>query len=196
MKTIIFAAATVVSFSAFAGTFETPEKMIENVSFSTLSEIKKNPGVLEDRKKLMPILEHNVVPHFDFQAMTRTACGRSCSSSSPEEVRELSEAFKHLLIATYARSLSGDGYEAQVKIKSGKKIDEAIRSVKTEVALPGKKPVGVDYVVEDRNGRYLVTDVIVEGISIVVNYRDTFKSEISRAGVRGLIQALDNKSGR
>ena len=67
--------------------------------------------------------------------------------------------------------------------------------VKTEIVQPGNKPIQLDYAVEKLEGNgWKVFDVVVAGVSLVSNYRDTFNQEVRANGVDGLIQMLANKN--
>ena len=67
-------------------------------------------------------------------------------------------------------------------------------TVKTTVKDAGKEPVAIDYRLEKSADGWKVTDVVVENLSLVTNYRSTFASEVSRSGIDGLIKALDEKN--
>ena len=54
----------------------------------------------------------------------------------------------------------------------------------------GHKPIQLDYSVEKQNDGWKVFDVVVAGVSLVTNYRDTFNQEVPASGVDGLIQML------
>jgi len=66
--------------------------------------------------------------------------------------------------------------------------------VKSQVVQPGRPPVAVDYSMEKTGNGWKVYDVAIEGVSLVQNYRSTFNGEVQRAGIDGLIKALDSKN--
>jgi len=66
--------------------------------------------------------------------------------------------------------------------------------VKTEIVQPGNKPIQLDYAVEKQAEGWKVYDVIVAGVSLVTNYRDTFNQEVRANGIDSLIQMLANKN--
>ena len=59
---------------------------------------------------------------------------------------------------------------------------------------PGSKPVQLDYSLEKQGDAWKVYDVVVAGVSLVTNYRDTFKQEVSNTGLDGLITMLSNRN--
>ena len=66
--------------------------------------------------------------------------------------------------------------------------------IKTEIVQPGAKPIQLDYSLEKQGNDWKVYDVIVAGVSLVSNYRDTFNQEVRANGVDSLIQMLANKN--
>jgi len=66
--------------------------------------------------------------------------------------------------------------------------------VRTEIVQPGNKPIPLDYSLEKQAEGWKVYDVIVAGVSLVTNYRDTFSQEVRANGIDGLIQMLATKN--
>ena len=66
--------------------------------------------------------------------------------------------------------------------------------VRTQVNQPGGKPVQIDYNLEKLDEGWKVFDVVVAGVSLVTNYRDTFTQEVRAGGVDGLIKSLQTKN--
>jgi len=67
--------------------------------------------------------------------------------------------------------------------------------VRTEIRQPGQQAVQLDYGVEKQdNGAWKVYDVVVAGISLVTNYRETFAQEVRNGGIDGLITTLADKN--
>jgi hypothetical protein len=67
-------------------------------------------------------------------------------------------------------------------------------TVKTTVKDAGRQIIPVDYRLEKSGEAWKVTDVVVENLSLVTNYRSSFASEVSRSGIDGLIKALEEKN--
>ena len=67
-------------------------------------------------------------------------------------------------------------------------------TVRTEVKQPGTQPVSIDYSLEKGTGGWKVYDVIVAGVSLVTNYRESFATEVRNGGIAGLIKSLQSKN--
>jgi phospholipid transport system substrate-binding protein len=76
------------------------------------------------------------------------------------------------------------------------RVPEGAREVKvrTEVLEAGAPPVPVDYSLYYDGRRWRVFDVVVDGVSLVSNYRSSFSREIRRAGIDSLIRKLEQRN--
>ena len=60
--------------------------------------------------------------------------------------------------------------------------DEKKVMVKTEILQPGLQPIAVNYRMLNSKGQWKVYDIMIEGVSLVTNYRTSFKNEMERSG--------------
>lgn len=178
---------------AFAQAAEaTPDALVKSTVTDVLGVIKNN----RDRRTLLEIAEKKVLPHFDFETMTRLAVGRPWRDASPEQRQALQNAFRALLVNTYTTALSQqDSLDSTfdvkpVQVKPGQK-DVTVHSI---VKQSGRQPVAVDYRMELKANGWKVYDVIVENLSLVTNYRGSFAEEIAKSGIDGLIKTLQAKN--
>ena len=192
-------------FSMFLGVFvwcasafaqESPDALIQKVTDEVLTIVRQDKDIQSGNTgKAIELVEIKVLPHFNFQRMTALAMGRDWKKASGEQQAKLSEEFKTLLVRTYSNALTG--YKDQtIRYKPTKmQAGDSEVVVKTEIVQPGNKPIQLDYSVEklESNG-WKVYDVVVAGVSLVSNYRDTFNQEVRANGVDSLIQMLVNKN--
>jgi phospholipid transport system substrate-binding protein len=189
----LFLGAFVWCTSAFAQ--ESPDALIQKVTDEVLTIVRQDKDIQNgNTKKAIELVEVKVLPHFNFQRMTALAMGRDWKKATGEQQAKLSQEFKTLLVRTYSNALTG--YKDQTirykptKMQSGD--TEVV--VKTEVVQPGGRPIQLDYSVEKQNEGWKVFDVVVAGVSLVTNYRETFNQEVRANGVDGLLQMLVNKN--
>ena len=67
-------------------------------------------------------------------------------------------------------------------------------TVRTEVRRPGEALVTINSRLYQRDVEWFVYDILVDGISLVSNYRSTFAEEISKKGISGLVSLLEKKN--
>lgn len=196
MKSLVsFLFAALISVTAFAQE-ESPDAMVKKITDEVLTIVRHDKDIQNgNTKKAIELVEVKVLPNFNFQRMTALAMGRDWNKANPDQKKRLTEEFKTLLVRTYSNALTS--YRDQtVRYKPTKmQAGDTDVVVKTEIVQPGNKPIQLDYSVEhqDNNG-WKIYDVVVAGVSLVSNYRDTFNQEVRANGVDGLIQMLVNKN--
>ena len=174
---------------------DSPDALIKQVTEEVLSIVRQDKEIQKgNTRKAIELVEAKVLPHFNFQRMTALAMGRDWNKANPEQKKLLSEEFKTLLVRTYSNALTG--YRDQkVRYKPTRMEGNASDVVvKTEIQQSGGKPIQLDYSLEKQPEGWKVYDVIVAGVSLVTNYRDTFNQEVRANGVDGLIQMLVEKN--
>lgn len=129
---------------------------------------------------------------FDFVTVSRLVVARYWKQFDPEQQRELIENFKAFLAQTYGERI--DRYNQEVVELVGERPEQrGDVTVFTRIVGGQYDGAEVDYRMRELDGRWRAIDVKVEGISLVLNYRDQFKSILSRKGPDGLLEALRKK---
>lgn len=161
----------------------TTERMLSTLE-ARRAEVNRNPALI------FAMVDDILAPHFDFQKITQGALGPNWRAATPAQQQELVDAFKQVLVRTYARSLLNySGQEIRyLPVKPGSR--ENTVTVSTEVREPGAAPVPIDYRMYNSGGAWKVYDVIVNNASLVGNYRTSFSTEIKDKGIDGLITKL------
>ena len=174
---------------------ESPDALIKKVTEEVLAIVRQDKDIQNgNTRKAIELVESKVLPHFNFQRMTALAMGRDWNKASVEQKKRLADEFKTLLVRTYSNALTS--YRDQTLRYRPTRMQGADLEVvvKTEIMQPGSKPIQLDYSLEKLPEGWKVFDVIVAGVSLVTNYRDTFNQEVRTNGVDGLIQMLVNKN--
>lgn len=174
---------------------EAPDVLARTVMTEVLEIVKTDKAIQAgDQKKIFELVETKVVKHFDFTHMTALAMGREWRNASAEQKTALTAEFQTLLVRSYSNALAQ--YKNQtIDFKPLRmKPEETDVIVRTEIKQPGAKPVAIDYDMEKKTEGWKVYDVMVAGVSLVTNYRETFAQEIKAGGVDGLIKSLREKN--
>lgn len=184
----------VVCSNAFAQEVA-PDALVKKVTEEVLTVVRQDKDIQSgNSKKVLELVDTKVLPHFNFQRMTALAMGRDWNKASPEQRKRLVEEFRTLLVRTYSNALSSYRDQRIVYKPLKQQGGEADVLVRTEVLQPGGRPVLLDYALEKNADGWKVYDVIVGGISLVTNYRDTFAQEVRANGIDGLVQMLAGRN--
>lgn len=171
-----------------------PIAFLRNIADYVIDQIETRRAELEqDSSQIYSLVETRIVPHFDFHMMSRSAAGRHWRKATESQKQRLARQFQELLVRTYALSmLSYSGQKVEYLPLRGDPTAQRV-VVNTRVLSDGPQ-VPVDYRLYMKDGEWLIYDVIVDGVSLVANYRSSFGAEIGRGGIDGLITTLAEKN--
>lgn len=198
MKSLLgLLAAMLFSLSA-AATDLAPDVLVKSVTEEVLDAVRKDKDIQNgNSKKTLDLVETKILPHFNFPHMTQLAMGREGRQATPEQLKVLTDEFRHLLVRTYSKALTEfRNQEISFKPFKASAADTDVK-VRTEIKQTGGKPVSLDYYLEQSPSGWKVYDVEVGGVSLITNYRTSFGQEIQKNGIDGLIRSLQakNKTG-
>ena len=148
----------------------------------------KQPAKANERRQL---LEKVVGERFDYQEMSRRSLGASWNNLSDKDKQEFVSLFQTLLVNTYAdkiESYTGDGVQ-YINERNEKEYAE----VRTKV-LTGKTEIPLDYRLIRKASEWRVYDVVVDGVSLVNNYRGQFSKILRNGSYADLVDQLRKKS--
>jgi len=174
---------------------EAPDAMVKRVADEVVAIIKSDKDMQAgNTAKVVELAEQKVLPHFDFERMTRLAVGRNWAQATDAQKQALIKEFRTLLVRTYSISLSQ--YRNQtIEVKParvGAQDKDAV--VRTAVIQQGGPPIPIDYSMERAESGWKVYDVVIDGASLVTTYRGTFNDQVQRGGLDGLIKALQERN--
>lgn len=128
---------------------------------------------------------------FDFPETARRALGRHWRKLTAEEQAEFVRLFAALLERGYIGRI--DRYSGERVVFGRETLDGGFATVSTKVVLKQGREASVDYRMHRPGDRWLVYDVVVEGISLVANYRVQFNKIIETSSYQALIAQLRAK---
>ena len=194
LKNIIF--LCVLSFAS-ANVYANigPDELVRKTADDVISTIKQDKDIQAgDTNKIYKLAEEKILPNFDFERISRLVLGKAWRKATDKQKTEFKYEFKNLLLRTYAVALSKyKDQKIEYKPLRMKPTDEIV-TVKTEIIQSGGQPIDVDYALAKQDDGWLVIDIIIEGVSLVTNYRSQFASEIKKNGMDSLIIELAKKN--
>lgn len=194
-KQLLGICLTVFALQAVAQ--EAPDALAKRVMTEVLDVVKADKSIQSgDQKRIFELVDAKVLPYFDFRHMTALAMGREWRAASAEQKDALTAEFKILLVRSYSNALSQYKNQAIVFKPLRAQAADTDVIVRTEVKQPGSKPVEIDYQMEKLATGWKVYDVMVAGVSLVTNYRESFSQEIKASGIDGLIKSLRSKNNQ
>ena len=175
--------------SAIAGgATEAMKSTIDEVLRIVRDKDLKQPGRADERRQR---LEQVVGDRFDYEEMSRRSLGAPWNTLSDKDKLEFVTLFRTLLTNSYAdkiESYSGEGVQYL-----NERIEKDYAEVRTKV-LTGKVDIPLDYRLLNKGTDWRVYDVVVDGVSLVNNYRGQFSKILRSSSYSDLVDQLRKKS--
>ncbi|MDR0234380.1 MAG: ABC transporter substrate-binding protein [Zoogloeaceae bacterium] len=192
---LLFFAALLFAAPGIRAQETTPDGIVQSVTDEVLKRLREDKDIQAGNlNKINDLVNTKVLPYFNFRRMTQLAVGRDWRQASAAQRDELTQQFRDLLIRTYANAVVA--YRDQKVNYKPFRMNPGDTEVlvRTEIVQPGGKPITLDYSLEKVGDSWKVYDVVVGGVSLVINYRDNFAQEIRAGGIDGLIRTLTEKN--
>ena len=150
----------------------------------------QGPEHTEKRREKM---RQAVFQRFGFEEMSQRALGQHWQKRTPAEKKEFANLFGELLERSYINKI--ESYTGEQKVLYTKETigTDGYASVRTEIVVKRDTNVDVEYRLLRRDGNWQVYDVVIEGVSLVNNYRTQFNNIISQESYDALIKKLKLK---
>ena len=128
---------------------------------------------------------------FDFEQTAQRSLGPHWNARTPEERREFVGLFADLLERTYVRRIESGAGGTVTYV--GESVDGDEATVRTRVLTQEKSEIPIDYRRRRKNGRWVIYDVNIEGVSLIANYRTQFNRVIQTESYDALVAKLRSK---
>jgi len=170
-----------IAASVSAADLVVPQKIIEETS-NQLKVRMQDPGFTQDFRKITEFVHTVIYPHADFDLISSLVLGKLWKDASADEKDRFKKEFQMLLIRTYSRAFVEFKDWSIRFLPVNPEEDERKVMIKTEILQPGLQPIAVNYRMLNSKGDWKVYDILIEGVSLVTNYRTSFKNEVERTG--------------
>ncbi|MDI6889433.1 MAG: ABC transporter substrate-binding protein [Thermodesulfovibrionales bacterium] len=150
-------------------------------------ELKK-PEKTKERRALIRKVVGN---RFDFEEMSKRSLALHWRARSSEEKREFVALYSDLLERSYIKKI--EGYEDEQILYTGETIDGDYAVVKTKIITKRNVEIPIEYRLMKKNAKFEVYDVVIEGVSLVNNYRNQFNRIIRTSSYAELLRRMKSK---
>ena len=189
---LIASMAALVLLAGPAGAGEPLEKIretVEDVLAVLGDETLQAPENQASRRERLRLA---VYQRFGFEEMARRSLGRHWRDLSDEQRQEFVGLFSDLLERSYVAKIESAGTGSRVDYTRETIDDEGFASVQSVVTNPLDSQIEVEYRLLQRDGvtPWEVYDIVIEGVSLINNYRTQFNNIVHRTSYEGLVKQL------
>jgi len=189
---LLFAVLLMIPLQSYAAT---PKETVEsgvNIVIATLSDPKFKAKPKNEQIKQISTEIESI---FDFMELSRRTLGREWKKLNAEQQKEFVQLFQELLQGVYADRLLAYSdqkiiFDKETMLKKGR------AEVQSFLQTSDGKKIPLFYRLTDKSGSWKVYDVVIEGVSMVKNYRTQFREILSKDSPEKLLQILRDKVGK
>jgi len=172
-----------LSAQASANDLNAPQQVIKETSDLVYKVVQNDKSKLDDRNYVFELVNEILEPRVDLDKVSKLVLGKYWRTANDEQKVQFQKEFKGLLVNTYATAFKEFDEWTIHFIPMPFDSTEKRLIVKTEIIQPSRPPVAVDYrMALNETGEWKAYDVIIEGISMVTNYKASFSKTIKAAG--------------
>jgi|TARA_R110002096_G_scaffold246654_8_gene438948 phospholipid transport system substrate-binding protein len=182
--------------NTFAAELNAPQQVIQETSDLLYDIVKKDKDKLGNREYIFNLVDDVIEPRVDLDKVSKLVLGKYWRTASTQQKTQFQKEFKGLLVNTYATAFTEFQDWTVHFLPMSLNADDSRVIVKTEIIQAARPPVSVDYrMALDNDGQWKAYDVIIEGISMVTNYKGSFATSIKNSGgLENVIKALAEKN--
>ena len=183
---VLISAVLILPFQVYASTAkETVEvqinKILTKMKEPAFKEMSKDAKMAEISKIINEV--------FDYEELSKRTLGRNWQKFSPEQQKEFIQLFSQLLEDVYSDRILA--YTNEV-IEFGKdtELKKGQFEVESNIITATNTKVPLNYRLLQKGGQWRVYDVVIEGVSMVKNYRTQFRQLLSKDSPEQLLETL------
>ncbi len=164
-----------------------PADVMGKILDEVLAELRDKGQSNEEREA---DIKKIIYAHFDFRAMSQLTLSTNWRKATPEEKQRFVDKFSRLLLATYIGRV--EAYTNERVEVTGRRI-KGERAEVSSVIISGDAEIPIRYKMRLKKGQWLVYDVVIEEVSLIRNYRSSYRDIVKKEGIEGLLSRMDEK---
>lgn len=183
----LFLIAVVLSFTTTAYAASSPTEDVRT-SVDAILLILQNTEL--DKQQKRAEMSKIIHKRFDFRAMSQRTLATNWKKTSDEEKKQFTALFSQLIESSYVGKL--EAYTNEKVSYPGEKV-KGKKAVVETLIITSSADIPVDYRLYQKGDQWLVYDVIIEGVSLISNYRSTYQEIMKDEGFDGLLSKMQAK---
>ncbi len=186
-KYTIYLFLSLLSVAVIAADLSTPTGRVKDSVQKVITILKDKSLKRETRWDKIGVVIND---SFDFRSMSQSVLATNWKKASPEERQQFVVFFSQYL---------EDTYRSKIEAYTNQKVDyvgETIRGKKAVVEtliITDNSEIPVNYKLKNNDGTWFAYDVVIEGVSLVNNYRSTFAAIVKNDGMDGLLIDIQSR---
>ena len=189
---LIFAFVILIPLQGYAAT---PKETVETGVNKVLKTLGDSNFKAKPRDVKIEEVGNIIGEVFDFTELSKRTLGREWKKLKGEQKKEFVELFRELLQGVYADRLLAYT-DQKIIFDKEKMLKKGRAEVQSNIVLSDGRKVPIYYRLTNKSGQWKVYDLIIEGVSLVKNYRTQFREIIAKDSPEKLLKILRDKANK
>jgi len=184
-------ALALLALAAAPAAAQTPSQVVDGLASQVVAVLKDGQLSSDQKRAQIEAIAYGAI---DFTTLSKLVLARNWPKFSTEQRVAFEQEFKQHLSMTYGRNI--DNYKNEkVQILGERPEARGDVTVQSKIVRGGgSEDVVVDYRLRQAGGQWKIIDVIVEGVSLVSNFRSQFQDIVANGGPARLLTLLKEKN--
>ncbi|MGH8299930.1 MAG: MlaC/ttg2D family ABC transporter substrate-binding protein [Steroidobacteraceae bacterium] len=189
---LIQAPAPAAAAAAQSAAGQSPSQVIQTAADGLLKALDADRQTYRnDPSKVQALVDKYILPHVDTQFAAELVLGRYWKTATPQQRQRFVNAFYHSMLNNYGKAIVEFTANTLKVYPTRMKPGSQNATVRTEMARSNGGPISVNYYMHMTPEGWKAWDVVIQGVSYVMSYRQDFGSQIAQQGIDAVINRLE-----
>jgi phospholipid transport system substrate-binding protein len=185
--------APVPAVAQGAAATQSPSDVVQSAANGLLQALNANRDAYrKDPAKVQSLVDQYILPHVDTQFSAQLVLGKYWRTATPQQRDQFINAFYHSMLNNYGAALVEFTSNTLKVYPTRVNVGDQNATVRTEMSRTSGAPISVNYYMHMTPQGWKAWDVVIDGVSYIMSYRQDFQPQIAQQGLPAVIDHLQH----
>jgi phospholipid transport system substrate-binding protein len=180
-----------VPAAAQGASAQSPSDVVESAANGLLKALDADRQTYRNNpSKVSALVDQYILPHVDTQFCAQLVLGKYWKTATPQQRDQFINAFYHSMLNNYGAAVVEFTSNTLKVYPSRVSPGEQNATVRTEMSRTSGPPISVNYYMHMTPQGWKAWDVVIDGVSYIMSYRQDFQPQIAQQGLPAVISRL------
>jgi phospholipid transport system substrate-binding protein len=171
---------------------ESPSDVVQSAADGLLKQLDTDrQSYRNNPAKVQALVDQYILPHVDTQYCAQLVLGKYWRTATPQQRDRFINAFYHSMLNNYGAAIIEFTSNTLKVYPTRMSSDSQVATVRTEMMRSSGPPVSVNYYMHMTPQGWKAWDVVIDGVSYILSYRQDFQPQIAQQGLDAVIDRLE-----
>jgi phospholipid transport system substrate-binding protein len=172
---------------------EQPSQVVDSAANGLLKALNADRQAYRNNPaKVQALVDQYILPHVDTQFAAQLVLGKYWRTATPQERERFVNAFYHSMLNNYGKAIVEFTANTLKVYPTRMNPGDQNATVRTEMMRSNGGPVSVNYYMHMTPQGWKAWDVVIDGVSYIMSYRQDFQPQIAQRGLDAVINSLEH----